>query len=242
MPPGEAIVKHTSDLIQLKTPGLSGQLLRSQRAGLGSALSRWHGWIWVRYVASLLCLELGCGSAGRRRCERKPQALELFKSPLALQVLIPFGERGTWPSEPTGTREAAHSVAALTRHCPRRSGHSHFLVWSHLPDHPLRRHSPIRPPLPGPPPPPSLSFLPLPLPGSPLVPLGWEAQCLPWGGWRGRSTPQSRLPKVKCAQALGTAAHSPTVKGTLAESESSSCGSRGRLRWQPSPHLLLWHK
>ena len=91
MPPSEATTKHISDFIQLKTPGLSAQLLCSQWAGLGSALSRWHGWLWVRYVASLLCPELGCGSAGRRKYEHKPQALELSKSPLASQVLIPFG-------------------------------------------------------------------------------------------------------------------------------------------------------
>ena len=63
-PPSKATVKRTSDLIQLKTPGLSAQLLCSQRAGLGSALSRWHSWIWVRYVASLLCPGLRAQTPG----------------------------------------------------------------------------------------------------------------------------------------------------------------------------------
>lgn len=74
-----------------------------------------------------------------------------------------------WPSKPTGIREAAHSVATLTRHCPRHSSHRHFLMPSHLPDHALCRDNNLPAPLlPGPPPPPSLSFLPLPSPGSPL--------------------------------------------------------------------------
>lgn len=167
-------------------------------------------------MASVLCPELGC--------EHKPQALELSKPPLASQVLIPFAERGMWPSKPTGIREAAHSVAPLTRPCPRHSGHRHFLVLSHLPDHTLCRDNNLPRPSAAWPPSPSLPLLPSPpLTKFPTVPLGWEAQRLPWGGYCGRTAPQSWLPKVKHAHALGvgkvdTAVHSPTVKGTLAES------------------------
>lgn len=128
-------------------------------------------------------------------------------------VLIPFAERGMWPSKPTGIR--GHFLSgALTRPCPRHSGHRHFLVLSHFPDHTLCRDNNLPAPLlPGPLPlPPSSPFPPPPC-SSPLSlwSLGSPAPALGWLLWR--LPHRAGFPRSKHAHALqgvGKGRHSRT--------------------------------
>ena len=157
-PPSKATVKRTSDLIQLKTPGLSAQLLCSQRAGLGSALSRWHSWIWVRYMASLLCPGLRAQTPGSGA----------FQASSGVTGADPLWRKGQVAQQAIRDQRS-RPLSGRPHQALPSSCHRHFLVLSHLPDHTLYRDNNLPRPSTAWPPSPSLPLLfPLPSPSSPL--------------------------------------------------------------------------
>ena len=147
-PPSKATVKCTSDLIQLKTPGLSAQLLCSQRAGLGSALSQWHSWIWVRYVASLLCPGLRAQTPGSGA----------FQASSGITGADPLWRKGQVAQQAIRDQRS-RPLSGRPHQALPSSCHRHFLVLSHLPDHTLCRDNNLPRPSTAWPPSPSLPVL-----------------------------------------------------------------------------------
>lgn len=155
----------------------SAPLLPEGCAGL-CPRGRWHSRIWVRYMASVLCPELGC--------EHKTPGSGAFQASSGITGAGSPCRKGHVAQQANRDQRSRPLSGRPHQALPTPPGHRHFLVLSHFPDHTLCRDNNLPPPL--------CCLAPLPLPPSPSFPSPHQVphcpsagkpSALPWGGYCG---------------------------------------------------------